>query len=397
MKKQINLDTLSCRDMVELYQRKGSFENCAKYFGVSPNVWAMYWKKNNCEQYMENNNAYNYDIWKENSLKYSALWNTATVIASDYDNEPKEIVPVAKPEQGTITVLDAAGYAVDIPSKRKDHAESIMGFSDGPWKDRKPTKMVSESKDLYDPDSERFEIAVISDLHFGSTYQQLSALNNFVGICEDRDIRTLVNAGDIIEGLMGRPGHKNERFLHAIDDIEEYCVENYPDNFTNSYFIIGNHCATLGKRTDGYDIGANLVKDRSDLTYLEDSPSLPDIIKVDGGVKVQLYHGTGGCAKTRTGRTMNKSIELRTMGQEFSILLTGHCHSSSFVSNYMGTVLCGLPSFQALTPYLAGKGLVSECGGLILSYQVDYEGFPCRVIPEFVFAKELGGIHKNDF
>jgi predicted phosphodiesterase len=365
MKKQNDLDELSCQDMVELYQRKGSFERCAKFFGVSPKVWVMYWQKNGCEKYLENNpesfegrgqeQLFNYD-----SKFNDAMWKLANVIAKEHDKS----------------------------SCRCNCTDSI-------WT---KTNIVPNNNELCDLGSERFEIAVISDLHFGSTYQQLGCLNNFIKICKDRDIRTLVNAGDITENLMPRAGHKNERFLHIIDDIEQYCAENYPiGDFENSYFIIGNHDAAMGKRLNGYDIGTNLIKDRTDLTYLNDNPSLPDVIEVDGGARIQLFHGTSACMKSRTGRTMSKSIELRTMGQNFNILLAGHCHSSSFIPNYMGTALIGLPSFQDLTPYLAQKGLVSECGGLILSYQVGYNKIPVNVIPEFIFADQLGGIHKDDY
>ncbi|HOL44094.1 MAG TPA: metallophosphoesterase family protein [Methanothrix sp.] len=244
-------------------------------------------------------------------------------------------------------------------------------------------RMVKSSKIGRDM---QYSIAFISDLHFGSIYQDLNALNQFIQLCHDRGIETLLCAGDITEGLMPRPGHKNERTLHTIDDIEAFCVDNYPDGFKNSYFIIGNHDESIRLRGDGYDIGLNLVKDRPDLTYVIGDPSVPATVIVDGGVGVQLYHGNGGCTVARTNRMMLRCRSLMEMGHNFQVLAAGHCHNSSYIPSYMGAVLIGLPSFQRDTPYLAAKGLVPECGGVILNYNAD-NGIITQCAPEFIFFK----------
>lgn len=669
---------MTASEMIKLYNECGSFKECAKRVGWSIGTWAANWVDEGCEDLLDKNESCQTysnepELYSDNYTKVENMrvWTDGNIYG-DFYNCPSDVNPCIVAKK-------------DLVNKKYDN--------------------VNKNDDV------EYQIAVISDTHFGSTYQQLSCLNRFIDICKERGIDTLLNAGDIIEGLSARMGHKNERFLHAIDDIEEYCAEVYPSGFKNNYFIClssdtevytssgwkkydelnindevlsfvegnivfnhirdiqvlnykgkmisiknkkidilvtpdhmsylsktrngpmkyvpsvyllddkkynksyikmagniirkdadisdsmialcalvvtegtyakngaiqiyqyddtsdpirkilnesgvkwsemsghnsrervfyiykessdviktyipikldinwfinnlshrqmnilhewmmfgdghvndgnnsgiyytsnenlanqfqllsifvgyrsrcknrvrdifgykdknnyevsfvrnnysmilgshvscveydgivfdittdvgnflikrngtacftgncGNHCATLGRRMDGYDIGKNLVKDRKDLTYLPENPSLPNVVVVDGGARIQLFHGMSGCAKTRTGRTMNKSIEMRAMGQEFDIFIGGHCHSSSYIPNYMNKVLIGMPSFQAMTPYLANKGLVSECGGLILSYQVDENKHPFNLVTEFIFDKQLGGIKRDDY
>ena len=87
-----------------------------------------------------------------------------------------------------------------------------------------------------DLDLPYFEVGIVSDLHWGSIYQQKTIFDSFIRDCKERGIATLVNLGDSIDGLMSRPNHEQSRFLHSISDYEEYFLENYPV-FEKSYII----------------------------------------------------------------------------------------------------------------------------------------------------------------
>lgn len=329
--------------IVKKFRELGSFAECAKWYGISVAEFIDLWVELDCESLL------NHDQ-----------------VDSNADNVQYVYKPiVATPPVFTMLNTDTQERGMTL-------------------------------RDLEESNDKCYQVAVISDLHFGSVYQALTPLRKFVEICHERGVETLLCAGDVIEGLMPRNGHKNERFIHTIDDFEEYCADNYPDGFRRSYFIAGNHDASLGRRLDGYDIGDNLVKDRPDLTYLKDDPSLPPVIEIDGGVYVQLFHGNGGCTYARTNRMMSRCNSMLGMKRQFDILISGHCHHSSFIPNHAGVTLVGMPAFQYVTPYLAGKGLISECGGLILSYTVE-KGRIKHMVPEFFFVDELGGVVAEDY
>lgn len=395
MKTNLRVNKLTAEEMIKLYnENEKSFQKCAELMGCTIRGWAQNWHDKKCE-----------DVYDSVS---SIAKSFVPICAGRVEVDP------SREDYGDTDpcLIKASDLAVDYTQ--------LLTNTTGCYDHRNDTIINEYSVDnldsldnmvpveckcdcgcgqegrIFDRDVETYSIAVISDLHLGSIYQQLSALNEFTDICKNRDITTLLCVGDLSEGIMSRAGHKNERFLHSIDEIGEYCAEVYPDEFENNIFITGNHDESINKRLDGYDIGKNICRIRRDLTYVPENPSLPDVVTVDGGLRVQLFHGANGCPKARAIRLMNKDIELRAMGQEYALLLGGHCHSSSFIPSYMGTPLVGCASFQALTPYLARKGLVSECGGVILNYQM-CEGKLVRLTPEFIFENELGGIRRMDF
>lgn len=336
MNRDCELKYWTAGEMRELFSERGqSAIECARLVGCSPADWIYFWSDKNCG-------------------------NVATVSGTDALNP--------------MTTADASCY----------------GSSAAPG-------TYPQVSDKADPSGERFEIAVISDTHFGSKQQQLTFLSEFVRLCQERNIRTLLHGGDVSEGLMPRHGAKNERFIHTIDESTEYCIDVYPEGFDNSFIILGNHDDSMGRRLDGFDIGAAIQRERSDLTYLKSDP-MPDMVTVDGGLKVQLFHGSGGCGKFRSTRAQNKSIELIGMLRRPHLLALGHCHIASMVPNYIGMYVYGLGAFQSQTSYIANKGLTPDICGLIFGYKInEIDGSPMNVTTEFVYATDLGGVRKFDW
>ncbi len=356
------LDRLTADEMISIYNEcNRNLSMCAEKFGCSLLAWASQWNLKRCEQRLKEQSS----VPKSNTANL-INWNT-------YGN-----------------CTGANDYAkADITNANEYVSTYVGSVSDSTsW-------IVQPAVD--DREGDKYAIGVISDLHFGSNNQQLTMLNNFVKICKDRDIRTLLCAGDISDGLKMRTGHENTIFLHSLDEMEMYIMEHYPEGFENNYFITGNHDTSLGEKRDGYDLGWNLIKDRTDLKYIPQMEQSTNTFKVDGGIVVKLYHGTGGCAKYRTTRTMEKADIFNSKGP-FDLFLAGHCHTCSMIPSYKGMSIYGLPSFQATTTYLDNKGMISECGGLILNYQVDAStGKPFGFVPEFILDKQLGGFRSNDF
>jgi UDP-2,3-diacylglucosamine pyrophosphatase LpxH len=233
----------------------------------------------------------------------------------------------------------------------------------------------------YSNELEKYKIAVISDMHWGSKFQRMDAFNLFIEEVRKREIDTLLCAGDTIEGLMKRQGAEKERFLHSIDDIMEYVIEHYPEGFKNNILINGNHCNSLNGKGDGFDFAMNLCRARSDLKCISDPAKMVTPFEIDGGARVVLYHGVGACSQNLTTRTRNISAKLLNSCTSWDMLIAGHCHSSS-IDRWLGKWMFSLDCFEDTTPYLAHKMLVPRIGGLILNYSINENGQVCNVIPE---------------
>ena len=224
-----NLNGMTAYEMINLYNKVGSFAECAKIAGCSISKWASMWFVNGCEDLMEKAKANNQVI----DIKFNT---NGAYTKSEFEQAFGDYV-----EKRINKDVTTSKIVCDSVDNRKVQNTCQWEKTFAPKYENSTgckCDCHSDSKE-YDFDSDRYEIAVISDLHLGSIYQQLTCLNNFVDICEKRGIETLLNAGDTIDGLQQRLGSKNERFLHSIDDIEEYCVEMYPDGFENNYFSKG--------------------------------------------------------------------------------------------------------------------------------------------------------------
>ena len=246
------------------------------------------------------------------------------------------------------------------------------------------------------------EIGIVSDFHFGSLWQQKSAVEDFCLQCQNRGIEVLLNAGDLTDGMMNWPTHEKERFLHSASSYEEYLEEWYPSGFRINEFILGNHDVSLKTFEDkSYDFGSALLSRRSDLSYhAQDSNGISKAFKVDGGVSVVLYHGTGSCSnpfiggQTREFRLQSKVVEMLSQGADetSSVFAFGHCHKKC-ITSFMGKVILGLPGFQADTPYSVSRGSCNDIGGTVLSYN-SIGGHITRFSAEFVSRFP---VLRNDF
>lgn len=217
-------------------------------------------------------------------------------------------------------------------------------------------------------DEEIHKIAFISDLHFGSKYQCLDELNDFIRTTKRREVKTLVCLGDLSDGLGMHDDMAAEQFLHKPKDIVSYIVDNYPGGFDTNVFITGNHDFSLQKH-GCVDIGQAVAEERDDLVYLGHDCGM---VTLGGGLELYAYHGTNGCADVRSKRTQDLAMKLAfsRSGVVPHVMATGHCHTEHVIPSFLGMLVMGLGCFQRQTPYLETRGLYPDISGMILSYQV---------------------------
>ncbi len=245
----------------------------------------------------------------------------------------------------------------------------------------------------YAPRDGMHRVAVISDMHFGSIYQQPTRLGEFLDFAiHDRGCEMILCAGDVSDGLKMREGHETEVFLQSTDDIINYILEVYPDTGKRTAFITGNHDHSIWKRS-GVDIGESLGRARNDLQYCGYTSA--DIV-IPGGARVRLYHGSGGCGQNRSMRIQKRSVQaleecLSSGRAPPEMFLAGHCHYEAVVHSYYNMFIMSLPSFQMQTPYLREHGMIPQVGGVVLEYMADGEGLTGTPRVEYVQYAPIEG------
>lgn len=245
------------------------------------------------------------------------------------------------------------------------------------------------------------EFAVISDLHFGNMWQQKTLLNNFIKICQERSIETLLCAGDVVDGTMTFKEHSQERFLHCADSYLEYCEENYPSGFSNvNGLILGNHDKSLTLyENPNYDFCKELCKVRKDLTYHKANDiNVTKPFTLPGNINVLMYHGSN-CTNPEFGQKRKPRLQQKTAellsNTNFDLVMFGHCHRTC-LTNFMNAYAIGLGCFCADTPFQVNRGTFGDVCGLIVKYVAEKGKIVC-LEPEFFSADQLGGIKKRDF
>lgn len=257
-----------------------------------------------------------------------------------------------------------------------------------------PSPIVTRSSEV-NLDLPRYNIAVVSDLHWGSIYQQKTIFEAFIQECKDRNINFLVNLGDTVEGLMSRNNHENCRFMNTLQEFEDYVCYEYPTGFETSIMISGNHESSFKKHELDYNFCQEIANRRSDITCLPGG----SVITGPGNISICLHHGGGSCAsfhESRQKRIKQKTIQLMSEQKLASIYLMGHCHRKCFIPSYMNSMIIGAGCFVAPDQATIRQfGGVDVCG-LILSYSV-IEDKPINIKLDWKFANEYGGIITDDY
>lgn len=214
---------------------------------------------------------------------------------------------------------------------------------------------------------ERLRLGVVSCTHFGSKYQQLTALREFVRYAEKVKVDAFIHAGDLEDGPFKRHRNPHEVFKHDYDAMLDYCVEALPVSRKPWYVIGGNH-----DRWWTEDGGGNIIKAlcerRDDLTYLGQDLGYLTF----GDTIIEVYHFDSGSSYAYSYKPQ-KHIESLDASRKPHVSLIGNFHK--FCALYYRNVFAvQLPSFQRQTPWMASKSLVSEVAGVIIDIGLSPKG-----------------------
>ncbi len=229
---------------------------------------------------------------------------------------------------------------------------------------------------------DRFQIAVISDTHFGSKYCLRKQLKEFVRHAYDRGCRHVLHAGDMLDGCY-RHGQW-ELTHHGVDDQIQDALDTLPRiDGLNYHYIAGNHDETFTAAT-GLDTG-RLIQDRArasgraDLHY----HGCRDALLKLGTVKIELWHPRSGKAYSLSYHLQNYIRDMpAASGRKPDLIFAGHWHTAVYFEQ-RGIHACGCPTFQGGGSAF-GKSLsgAPSIGGLIVSWELTQHGTLRRVAVE---------------
>ena len=166
-----------------------------------------------------------------------------------------------------------------------------------------------------------FKAIVISDIHFGSSFERLDALNKIYDYCISKNIHIIIVCGDLIDGYLGWNDKKISNGSEQID----YLLKNYPfDKNILNFAVLGDHDESV-LETVGQDLAVVLNSYRHDIVvlgYNEGQIGIKkDILTVKHGKKIG---------------TLNKGL-----------VLSGHSHSP-FIKQSNQLCFVNIPSLSNL-------------------------------------------------
>lgn len=213
------------------------------------------------------------------------------------------------------------------------------------------------------------KVGIISDTHFGSRFQQATALADFYRYCDERGVDAFLHGGDILEGI--HQAHRDaayEQYAHGVDAQVSAVAEQYPKSKNApTNFIDGNHDSWAFENV-GVTTGTMIEQRRPDLKYLGFHSAFVTI----GPVRFLIQHGARG-----GGGTYAKSYKPQKLVEglaeaertQLDIALFGHYHQDLYLGRYMGVFSFMLPCFKAQDRFLRSLGRNPTIGGLLLEVE----------------------------
>ncbi len=271
-----------------------------------------------------------------------------TVLEGMFAENTKELT-----EQELAESLERAGYIVTKPRPQ----DPIFEFDLDRIKGRK-----------------RVRLAVVSDTHMCSTYQQITYLHEFYEYAaKEAKVDAFLHCGDFTDGTHHyHKGSEYELFRLGYDAQRDYCVEAYPHARRNlkTYVIGGNHDASTHTHV-GADIVNDICSRRDDLEYLGDQTSAYMDFE---NVRVLLQHPYIGGNTITLSRPAQRLIEMMAPEHKPHLMFIGNFHKAFHLPAYRNVEAFQMPAFQSTTAWMRGKGINSIVGAWIVEFGLDPAG-----------------------
>lgn len=210
-------------------------------------------------------------------------------------------------------------------------------------------------------------IALVSDTHLGSTWQQLTALQDFYRYADGKGVQAFLHAGDFLDGLHVHRDAVYGQFAHGFDAQLGYAAEVYPKSANGpTYAIEGNHDLWYFGNA-GATAVQWLTAKRPDISYLGEYSAFVEV----GPLRIYIAHGAKGGGSYGKSYKVQRLIEQLEVEQrdQTQLAFFGHWHSDLYLGRYQGVFTWMLPCFQSQTRFLRTIGKSPTIGGLILEIE----------------------------
>jgi predicted phosphodiesterase len=202
---------------------------------------------------------------------------------------------------------------------------------------------------------------------------------------KEAEIDFILNPGDHLEGMSGRPGHVYELTHIGFKQQFEYATSLYKQlNGTPHYGIDGNHDQWYYKKGDqGIVVGEELEKVLKNYHNLGQDEGNFHV----NNIHIRLYHGGDGTAYA-TSYKLQKYIESLSGGEKPDIVLSGHYHKALYMfTRGVHGLECGTLCGQ--TGWMKGKKIPAHMGFGVVRVFTNEKGVE-RFVHEFTSWHEAG-------
>lgn len=240
------------------------------------------------------------------------------------------------------------------------------------------SKSVQKHPESINISNRHFKYGYFSDSHIGQKQFKDQVWDLMVRYFKKEKPEFIIQAGDILEGMSGRPGHIYELSEIGYDNQinkAEQLLKQLPFQI---YGIDGNHDGWYYKKNNGGAIVGNDLEKR--VSNYKNLGQMEGDLVVDG-IKIKLFHANDGTAYA-TSYKLQKLIESFSGGEKPDIVHSGHYHKALYlftrnVHGFESGTLCGQ------TEFMRGKKIPAHVGFGLVDVYVS-KGRVQRLVHEFV-------------
>lgn len=207
---------------------------------------------------------------------------------------------------------------------------------------------------------------IMGDTHIGSNYTEEGLILQALEEMNRAGCEFLIHSGDLVEGMMNRPGSVYELSHIGYKKQRDASVRIFQEWKKPLYIIGGNHDLSFDIK---FGVGMNLVEDFCEripqAVFLGSSYADMPLIN---GARIHVFHGNDGASYALSYREQ-KIIDSMHPSNHPDMLITGHVHKSiSF--KYQGVHIISSGTLQRQTPFMAGKKLPAHVGWWVVKASI---------------------------
>lgn len=219
-----------------------------------------------------------------------------------------------------------------------------------------------------------FKYCFFTDTHFSSIYFKEDHYFKMLEECRAQGVEAFFHAGDIVEGMSGRPDQIYSLVHLGFSKQKEYAIKLLSELDKPFYAISGNHDRWY-LRSNGADVVREICDALPNAHFLGHDNATIEIKKT----KIDLFHGEDGASYANSYRGQ-KIVESYTGGHKPNILLTGHDHKSLYMFTRNIHVVGG-GALSLRSAWQKSKKLANHAGFWIIEMYLNTGGDVVRFSP----------------